>query len=256
MDYGILYVATGARFCEEAIVNSSRIRLFNPSILISIKTDQIELAKRSNLFDNIIPFVDPCFGYRDKISGLADLPYKKTLFLDSDACLIRDFGDFLPILDIADLAAAYAPVRHPPGWTDSSASPLFPELNTGVLLIRRSPEWSLAVDAWLLLYDKLLESHSQSWDQASFRSILWSVVSSQNIRFLHLPSEVNLRTTKPWIAGRGMPVYVIHGRFPVEEFSHFVNYLNFDIDRFRTWAEWLSLFPDSGIKPRFDRTFG
>lgn len=256
MNFGIFYVATGRKCCLEAIDNARRTRSLYDFPYISIKTDQIELAEKSGVFHKIISFESPIFSYRDKISGLMTLPYEHTLFLDSDACSIVDIVDFLSIFKVADLAAAYAPVRYPPGWTDSSVSNLFPELNTGVLLIRRTPQWTLMAEHWLSLYDSLIESHSQLWDQASFRSILWSAASSHNIRFLHLPSEVNLRTTKPWIAGRGMPVYVIHGRFPGKEFSPFVNYLNSDIDRFRTWTEWLSLFPDSAIKPRFDRTFG
>lgn len=257
MDFGILYVATGRKCCVEAIENAKRTRLLQSltSISISIKTDQIVSANDSNVFDNIISFPSPAFGYRDKISGLIDLPYEQTLFLDSDACVISEVVNLFSLLNVVDLAAAYAPVRHPPGWTDSTVPHLFPELNTGVLLVRRSQNWSQMVENWLALYDSLVESHSQFWDQASFRSVLWSAISNHHLRFLHLPSETNLRTTKPWIAGRGLPVYVIHGRYPEEEFLHFSNYLNTDIDRFRTWGEWLSLYPNSQIRPRFDRTF-
>lgn len=255
-DSGILYVATGRKCCAEAIENANRTRLFCPSFSISIKTDQIEVAEKSNAFDHIVRFSTPSLSYRDKISGLIDLPYEQTLFLDCDACLIRDVVEFFSLFAAADLAAAMAPVRHPPGWTDSSVPQLFPELNTGVLLIRRSPKWTLVVESWLALYDALVQSHSQYWDQASFRSVLWSAISKHQLCFLHLPSETNLRTTKPWIAGRGMPISVIHGRYPSDEFLPFVNYLNHDIDRFRTWNEWLSLYPNTQIRPRFDRTFG
>ena len=255
MDFGILYVATGTKCCAEAIDNASRTRLFQPSLSISIKTEMTALAEHSNMFDNIISFSSPYLSYRDKISGLLDLPYEQTLFLDSDACVISDIMQFSSLLNVADLAAAYAPVRHPPGWNDPSVSRLFPELNTGVLLIRRSPQWTLIVQKWLALYDSLVESHSQFWDQASFRSVLWSAISHHHLRFLHLPSETNLRTTKPWIAGRGLPVYVVHGRYPDHEFLDFSNYLNSDIDRFRTWNEWLALYPNTKIRPRFDRTF-
>ena len=256
MKYGVLYIATGNRCCAEAIENAKRTRIFNPKLLIAIKTDQMDLAINANVFDEILGFVNPSWSYRDKIVGLYDLPYSITLFLDSDACLIQPIENVLSILTVSDFAAVSAPVRHPPGWSDSSIPSLFPELNTGVLLLCRSNKWNTLVQDWLNLYDSLVESHSQLWDQASFRSVVWSTIQMRKLRFIHLPSELNLRTTKPWTAGRGMPIYVIHGRFPDEEFTPFVNYLNLDIDRFRTWNEWLSFFPNSRIRPRFDRTFG
>lgn len=255
MDCGILYVATGERCCKEAISNACRTRRSNPQCSITIKTDEIELAAKANLFNEILDFVNPSFSYRDKIVGLFDLPYFYTLFLDSDACLITSLDNLGPIVNVADLSAAYAPVRHPPGWSDCSVPALFPELNTGVLMIRRSNQWSTLMELWLNLYDSLVRSHSQTWDQASFRSVVWSMIQNHNLRLIHLPSECNLRTTKPWIAGRGLPVQVIHGRYPDDEFLPFVEYLNSDIDRFRTWNEWLTLHPATQIRPRFDRTF-
>ena len=117
------------------------------------------------------------------------------------------------------------------------------------------PEVNLLVKSWLDLYDSLVVTCSQLWDQASFRSVLWSAMHSADLRFLHLPSEMNLRTTKPWIAGRGMPVHVVHGRYPDEEFLQFVGYLNDDYDKFRTWDEWLVFHPNTCIRPRHDRTY-
>lgn len=256
MDSGILYVATGERCCSEAIENAQRSLRFDHGLLISIKTDQIALAESANVFSEVIEFKDPSFSYRDKISGMVDLPFMNTLFLDSDACLIHPSQNLFSILNVSDLAAVTAPVRHPPGWSDPSVPSLFPELNTGVLLIHRSAQWNNLIAAWLDLYDSLLQSHSQLWDQASFRSVVWNMIRDGELRFIHLPSELNLRTTKPWIVGRGMPVSVIHGRYPDYEFLPFVKYLNHDIDRFRTWNEWLSLYPNTQIRPRFDRTFG
>lgn len=256
MKSGILYVATGERCCLEAIVNARRSLCVDSSLSITIKTDQLALAQEANIFEGIIEFIEPSHGYRDKIVGMIDLPYDSTLFLDSDACLIQPFQDLLSIFTCTDIAAVTAPVRHPPGWSDLSVPLLFPELNTGVLLMKRSSVLQSFLESWLDLYDSLVVSHSQFWDQASFRSALWSSITIQNLRFTHLPSEVNLRTTKPWIAGRGLPVYVIHGRYPDEEFIPFVEYLNTDIDKFRTWNDWLSIVPSTMIKPRFDRTFG
>ena len=253
---GVLYIATGERCRSEAILNAQRCRNANPNLAITIKTDRTDHPGLANVFDSVILCSNPSYSYRDKIIGLSQLPYEQTLFLDSDACLIGSAVDLFEILQEADLAAAHAPVRHPPGWSDVAVPSVFSELNSGVLLMRRSIVVDELMSAWLLLYDELLQTHGQSWDQASFRSVLWSFLRSQKLRFLHLPPEANLRTTKPWFAGRGLPVYVVHGRFSSHEFDPFVEFLNSDIDRFRTWDQWVDKHPTTSIRPRFDRTFG
>ena len=35
----------------------------------------------------------------------------------------------------------------------------------------------------------------------------------------------------------------------------FVKYLNHDIDKFREFSDWNYNYPDSDIRPRFDRTY-
>ena len=80
MNFGILYVATGRKCCLEAIDNTYRTRSLYDLPHISIKTDQIDLAKKSGVFHKIISFESPIFSYRDKIFGLMTLPYEYTLF--------------------------------------------------------------------------------------------------------------------------------------------------------------------------------
>lgn len=252
---GVFYVATGQRCCLEALLNAKRCRLADPGLAITIQTDLPDQPGLSDVFDSVIVKPSPDHSYRDKVSSLARLPYDETLFLDSDACLIEPAADLFELLKVSDLAASHAPVRHPPGWSDSSVPAIFPELNTGVLMMRRSRAVEDLMADWLMLYDDLHESFGQAWDQASFRSVLWSSINRRLLRFLHLPPEANLRTTKPWFAGRGLSVHVIHGRFPAAEFDPFIEYLNGDVDCFRTWEKWVGLHPETRIRPRFDRTF-
>ena len=252
---GVLYVATGERCCAEALLNAQRCRRFNPNLHIAIQTDLPDYPELVNIFDTVTVLRSPCHSYRDKLSGLLHLPFEQTLFLDSDACLISPVDDLFELLKVSDLAVAHAPVRHPPGWSDHAVPVAFPELNTGVMLMLRSRVVEDLMAAWIALYDELLYTKRQSWDQASFRSVLWSALTRRNLRFLHLPPEANLRTTKPWFAGRGTKVFVVHGRFDSGEFQRFLDFLNNDVDRFRTWDQWVSLHPQTSIRPRFDRTF-
>ena len=251
---GIVYIATGSRYRSEAASNLERSRPYLKSFRSCIYTDDTTDPNISS-FDIILKHPCPSFGYRDKILPLLDLPFEYNLFLDSDAFLVYNSSDLFNLLDHFDFVASQAPVRHPPGWSDSSIPLTFPEFNSGVLLFKKGISCQRLVSSWIQLYDHLKSEFSQNWDQASLRSSVWSLMKSNDLNTFVLPPECNLRTTKPWIIGRGMPAYVIHGRVNSAELHPFISYLNDDINRFRYWTEWLQYYPESSIRPRHDRTF-
>ena len=249
-DEGLLFVATGSTYLEEAFYAARASKSFLGDHPIAIVTDLHSECKSMNIFDLVLPHPCPIYSYRDKIPPLLNLPWRKTLFLDTDACLTSEVDSIFSSLGHSHLAAAFAPVRHPSGWNDSSVPLLFPEINSGVLLLRRSFRQRMLVKKWLKLYDQLFFRYDQSWDQASLRSVIWDMKKFWWLRFSNLPAEANLRLTKPWVAGKGLAVHVIHGRVPPNEFDSFLQYLNGDIDRFRHWHEWLTLYPDSALRPK------
>ena len=256
MTQGVLYVATGQKYAVEALNSCILTRKFNPSVNIAIATDNVDYFSDSTfIFDKIIGIADPSYSYGDKILGLYDLPYDHTIFLDTDAFAIRDLDSLFKFSVHADVCACFAPVSHPPGWTSPDVPQLFPELNSGVLSIKKSKVALSLIQSWNSLYKELCVSHRQSWDQASLRHVLWDYIINYKLSFLPFPPEVNLRTSKPWTASRGQPVFIIHGRFDQEELDSFSLYLNSDIDRFRTWSIWKEHNPQTSIRPRFDRTF-
>lgn len=255
----IIYVATGEAYLKEAFVRAKITRCFSSGYPIFLYTDNISLAKNFNtpiVFDHIFLHESAIYGYRDKIVPLIDLPSDFCLFLDTDAFLMHDFQKILTLTSLFDISASYAPVRHPPGWSDDTCPSVFPELNSGVLFLRRSQLLTNLMKDWLHLYDELSFTRNQSWDQASLRSVIWSYLSHKHLSLHILPEEFNLRTTKPWIIGRGSPAYVIHGRFLMSEYDDFIEYISNDLDTFRTSSLWLASHPNSTIRPRFDRTYG
>ena len=97
---------------------------------MTIKTDLPNHPGLVDVFDSVIDILSPSHSYRDKVTGLTQLPYEQTLFLDSDACLISPVDDLFQLFECADLAVAHSPVRHPPGWSMSLCL-AFPELKLG-----------------------------------------------------------------------------------------------------------------------------
>ena len=250
--FGIFYIATGIKYLEEAILSANRSRQWSGDIPICVCTDQVQEAASSGIFNYIIPHKNPVFSYRDKIVPLLSLPFSNTLFLDTDAFLSYDIEPLFSLCSYSHLAAAFAPVRHPPGWTDPVVPRIFAELNTGVLLLKKSLKVNRLIRRWLDLYDSLYVQYNQSWDQASFRSVVWHAIKYKRLKFLPFPPEANLRTPKPWIAGRGQYVHVVHGRIPEQEYALYLNYINSNANRFRSSFEWKVLHPDSQIFPRHD----
>lgn len=242
---GILFIATGATHRAEAAASARAARVHAGDRPIAIMTDDVEAAEAMGCFDRCLPHPDPRRSYRDKIPGLLELPFDRTLFLDSDARPTSSLDGLFALLDHHDLAAAQAPVRIPTGWRDHAVPDEFTELNSGVLLLRRGERQAELVARWLETYDEV----GQDWDQASLRSAAWAGLQA-GLRIATLPPEANLRTTKPWIAGKGIPVTVVHGRVPEAEWPALLAYLNDDIDRFRTSTEWLARHPESALTPR------
>lgn len=250
VDEGLLFIATGSSYVKEASQAAQASKAYIGNRPIAIVSDLVSECERMDIFDLVLPHPCPVYDYRDKIVPLLNLPWKKTLFLDTDAFVTSNIDSLFGSLRKSHLAAALAPVRHPSGWNDSNVPLLFPELNSGVLLFRRSFRQRMLIRKWLTLYDKLFLLYDQKWDQASLRSVVWEMKCKFNFRFSTLPPESNLRLTKPWIAGKGLAVYVVHGRVPPSEVCSLLQYLNGDIDRFRHWNEWLTMHPNSALRPK------
>ncbi|QNI69365.1 sulfotransferase [Cyanobium sp. NS01] len=223
---GVLLVATGRRHRNEAITAVPRIRPWlggRPLWLLTDKPARVPAAA----FDRVMPHPDPRRTYRDKITALLRLPFRRTLFLDSDVELLAPLDDVFKLLDVVDLVGCHAPVRSFQ-WRDPQVPEGVCELNSGVLALRSGRAQHRLVRRWLTTYDEV----GVEVDQAALRSALWWAMQ-RGLRSWVLPPEYNLRTTKPWIAGAGMAVKVVHGRIPDSMRAPLAGYLNKDPSRFR-----------------------
>ena len=223
---GVLQVATGRRYREEAIASVGRIRPFLNGRPIALVTDKPEYIP-DGIFDKIILHKQPRRSYRDKILPLLDLPYKRTLFLDTDLELLSPIDDIFHILrsvDPLDVMHLSDGVIGKVLWCLRVS-----ELNSGVLGFRRCSPQRALVKYWLHLYDSV----GIDFDQASLRAALWWALSQRGLRTWILPQEYNLRTPKPWLTGSGMAVKIVHGRVPEELRQNLHHYLNDNIDQFQ-----------------------
>jgi hypothetical protein len=209
---GILYVATGTACRAEAAVSARSVKAVWPEIPIAIKTDgpvdrgcfdQIDLV--SDAPDNLA-----------KVRHLAETPFERTLFLDSDTYCVHPMPELFGILDRFDLAAAHEAGRFATRWDGNTevfirASDLpecFPEYNSGVIAFRREPRIFEMFARWMALCEEARKSpvpHTQ--DQPSLRRAIYE----SGLQVAVLPPEYNFRLICSGFA-RG-PIKLIHGRW-------------------------------------------
>ncbi len=205
---GIIYVATGKRFVDEALVSVRSVKKQMPDISIALYTDLPELTSAPPAgVDTVFLLENATNSCRDKIRPLVDSPYEKTLFLDTDTYLCEPVYDVFTMLDRFDIALAQAPDRYQYNLPD--LPDCFTELNSGVIAFRKNERVLALLQRWETTFYQMLEKDSQSSrDQHSLRDALYR----SSVQFFVLPPEYNFRTICPSFAGKHCAVKIIHGR--------------------------------------------
>jgi hypothetical protein len=184
MGDGAIYVARGSGYLELAGASAASLRAHEPGLAIDVFTDQP--LRGGGPFDRVHPI--PGGAGRDKIAAMAASRFDRTLFLDCDTLVVQPLGDLFGLLDRFELAVAHDVRRASPLVQEAHATAppyAFPQLNTGVVLYRRSPAmWAFLAD-WARRY----RAAGRTRDQVTFRDLVWE----SDIRFHVLPPEFNLR---------------------------------------------------------------
>jgi hypothetical protein len=211
---GILYVASGAKFRDEALVSARSIKTAWPDVQLAIITDQ---PVDAGIFDTVR--IVPLQGDNiDKVRYISQTPFERTILLDTDTYCLGAFPELFDLLDRFQLAAALDIGRFSESWDVSAGanvfirangvSECFTELNTGVIAFRSDPDVMQVFDQWLsacLGARQAATPHGQ--DQPSFRKVIYD----SDIRIATLPSEYCFRVHTPDYA-RGA-VKILHGRW-------------------------------------------
>ena len=133
MNNGVIYIATGDRYIDEAIVSAKSLKHNSPGIPVTILTSKLIDC---SCFDREILIESPAYNWQDKISQMYASPYKKTLFIDTDTFICADISHTFSLLDKFDLAAVHATFRENI-YQVKGVPESFPEMNTGVILYKK-----------------------------------------------------------------------------------------------------------------------
>ena len=204
MDKGVLYVATGPDYRALAEASARSLRAVEPGLPVDLFTDDPGAAA-AGLFDAVHRIEDP--HPRSKLDCLGRSRFDRTLFLDADTLVLGPLGDLFDVLDRFELALAHDVRRATELIRENAGAPTpyaFPQLNSGVLLYRRSPRMRAFFAEWAR---RFVESGGTR-DQPVLKAMLWE----GDLRFWVLPPEFNLRRVTlldAWEPGDALPT-ILH----------------------------------------------
>jgi hypothetical protein len=185
LDRGAIYVATGPGYLDLARASADSLRRTNPGLPVDLFTDD-PAAPRLGMFDQV--HAVPVIHRRAKLECMALTRFDRTIYLDADTLVVGDLGDVWAVLDRFDLALAHDVRRASElirqGLTVTTPY-AFPQMNSGVMLYRRSPAIAEFLAEWLSLF----HASGVTRDQIVLKDLLWR----SDLRFYVLPPEYNLR---------------------------------------------------------------
>lgn len=203
---GFLFAAVGDQFVDEAKNSALSIRKQMPLASITLVTDR-EMEEFP--FSKIIVLPISAEGHKGiklyKPLALANSPYKRTVFLDSDTYVCQDCQELFDMNDHVDLALAHdtADMSNPivNGHTIAGMHPY----NSGVIAFEKCEKMNLFFKNWYNVID--VEHANHPWDQ---RAMMTSIIDLK-IRTYTLHQVYNCRINFI-ISLPQLPVKIIHGR--------------------------------------------
>jgi len=211
MECGILYIASGDRYVNEAVFSAKSAKTQMPNIPITIYSDrEIE----SDVFDNV-KILQGDHGLGILQPGM--LPYDRTLLLDSDTYVYSNIYELFTILDEFDIAAPHEKTRterlsnRPTenfAYVPQDIPESFPTHQTAVLALKKSNK----LDEFLSEWNRLYQSYNETYDgtaqnQPAFRETLYK----SDLRIATIPPEYCAWPRDPGFLNG--PAKIVHGRF-------------------------------------------
>jgi hypothetical protein len=183
-------VATGKAHVLAAAASAESAARHSPGLRRHIFCDASSLhLLRPGLFDSTGEVDDP--HARSKIDYLPRTPFERTLYLDADTRVVHPVEDVFRLLDRFDIAMAHAPRRNSRETRETWRVDLpdaFPQVNSGVIAFRRTPDVLDLLQDWSEAY----REGGFKKDQVTLREVLWL----SDLRLAILPPEYNIKHRK------------------------------------------------------------
>ncbi len=203
---GIVYIATGQQFVEEARISAQSAKNVMPDVPITLFTDcETNVA----VFDDVRRLKNPRRDFGDQVQYLNQTPYDRTIFFDTDIYIDANISGLFDVLDEFDIAATQGLRNYSSSRVTFEAieaiPECFPEYNSGVVAFKMNTAVNDFFERWKKAYAEVLK-RGQVHNQAAFRLALYR----SDVRIATLPSEYNCLFRHPGrVYGQ---VKAFHGR--------------------------------------------
>jgi len=201
-DCGVLYAATDSDLVREATVSAKSLNRHNdlPVTLVTDSSVGDKLSIDNEYFDNVIHLNDTQKNHLDKIAGIRQTPYKRTIYLDTDTYIAGDVSELFDWLNRYDLAA-FPQVCHNTNEISGIPNSL-KEYCTGVIPYR--DDLDTFFNKWYQNLSRNLEVYPS--DVAAFRQTIWET----DVDLAPLPAEYNCKPR--WVGTLHDEVVILHER--------------------------------------------
>jgi hypothetical protein len=182
---GVIYLAYGRKYIQEAVKSARSFKKFHQKIPISVYTDQIAMAVRyPTLFSKVVKLDPAKKGFKvaayaklEKIKAMRDSPYEVTLYLDCDTVVLQPIGELFKKVSEHDMLIANSPhldTTTKPYKLVAFAKPK--AYNSGVIVYQRNERTARLFKEWLSLsaQDKntLMKVRENFYDQPKLVKLL------------------------------------------------------------------------------------
>jgi len=201
-DRGAVYAATGERFREEVEVSVCSLKRAMPDLSVTVFCDW-----DSDVLDGlegveVVVFENPEFGYIDKVVGIRQSPYRKTLFIDTDTYISAPLDELFELLDRVDVAAAHELARQHSEFPE--IPDCFSEFNSGFVAMNMNDRVLAMLKFWEDRYRVLIDD--VGGDQDVFRLACYQ----SDVSLYVLTPEYNCQVRQ--VGCVNGQVKVLHGR--------------------------------------------
>jgi len=206
---GVLYIATGEEYAQEA-KRSAQSLITHNNLETTLLSDKIY---GFDVFDNEEVVKYPRYDKGDSIPNYDQIPYDRTLLLDSDTYVCGNIESVFQTLDHFDMGCTlnsglgikYENLDHEQDLDLPQPPDSFYEFNTGVVLLRRNNNIKSFLEQWKKIY---CNQTSFTRNQPAFRQALYM----DNLRFFTLPKSYNYHLPRlGYVDGE---IKILHGRHP------------------------------------------
>jgi hypothetical protein len=231
MSTGVMYVATGQSFYEDAIRSAQSFKKRHPALKVCMFSD---VGERPAICDDYFLIEDP--HVRSKVDCMGRSPYERTLYLDTDTRVIGMLDDAFRLLDRFDIMLCHGDNKNQSrAYPRPDIPDALPVFQSAVMFFRKSRRTDEAFAFWKTLYAEA----GYKLDQPTLREVIWR----RDFSLLVLPREYNIGRIATVLTNKNneADLKIMHadrfksgGKSPFRKSLHFVNTTNISLRNIAT----------------------